>query len=77
MQTMGERLKLRRRALKWMQEGLAREAGVGLATIRRVEQGTSEPRMDTVRRLAATLRVRTGWLVSGEEPMTVEDREEG
>lgn len=76
MQTMGERLKLRRRALKWTQEGLACEAGVGLATIRRIEQGASEPRIDTARRLAATLEVRAGWLISGEEPMTDEGREE-
>lgn len=69
METMGERLKFCRRAFGWTQEDLAREAGVGIATIRRIEQRAFEPRMETARRLAATLVVRDGWLAFGEEPM--------
>lgn len=69
MQTMGERLKFCRAAFGWTQEDLAREAGVGIATIRRIEQRAIEPRLDTARRLAETFGVRDGWLISGEEPM--------
>ncbi len=69
MQTMGDRLKWCRRRYGWTQRDLARVTGVGLATIRRIEQHEFEPRLDTVRRLAATFHVRAGWLAFGEEPM--------
>ena len=72
---MGERLKVARKRVGWTQADLAREAGVGLATVRRIEQRAFEPRLETARRLAATLRVRDGWLAFGEEPMV--GREEG
>ena len=68
MLTMGERLKWCRKRLGWTQEDLAQEAMVGIATIRRIEQHVDEPRLDTVRRLAGTLRVRPSWLAFGEEP---------
>ncbi len=66
---MGERLKWSRRRYGWTQRDLARVTGVGLATIRRIEQHEFEPRLETVRRLADTLHVRAGWLAFGEEPM--------
>ena len=68
MPTLGERLKWCRKRFGWTQEDLAQEAMVGIATIRRIEQHVDEPRLDTVRRLAGTLRVRPGWLAFGEEP---------
>ena len=73
MQTMGDRLRLSRKGAGWTQADLAREAGVGIATIRRIEQHAFEPRIETARRLAAALRVRAGWLAFGEEPATKED----
>ena len=73
MLTMGERLKWCRKRLGWRQEDLAQEAMVGIATIRRIEQHLDEPRLDTVRRLAGTLRVRPGWLAFGEEPREPSD----
>ncbi len=55
MATMGERLKASRKRLGWMQVDLAAKTGVGLATIRRIEQEAMEPRMGTTRKLAAAL----------------------
>jgi transcriptional regulator with XRE-family HTH domain len=69
MQTMGERLKWCRKRFGWTQAELARESGVGIATIRRIEQYAYEPRMETARRLAAILHVREGWLAFGDEPL--------
>lgn len=66
---MANRLKHSRRQRGWTQRDLARESGVGLATVRRIEQETFEPRLDTVRRLAGSLRVRASWLAFGDGPM--------
>ena len=65
MTTMGERLKASRKQLDWMQVDLAAMTGVGLATIRRIEQEATEPRMGTTRKLAAALGVAEGWLAYG------------
>ena len=69
MESMGDRLKWCRQRFGWTQRDLARAAGVGLATVRRVEQAQFAPRLATVQRLAATLRVRDGWLAFGDGPM--------
>ncbi len=69
VESMGDRLKWCRRRVGWTQRDLAAAAGVGLATIRRIEQQTFAPRLETVRRLAETLHVRDGWLAFGEAPM--------
>jgi hypothetical protein len=50
---------------------------VGIATIRRVEQHVDEPRLDTVRRLAGTLRVRPAWLAFGDDSMDRSEQETG
>ena len=62
---MGERLKRGRGRKGWTQRELAAKTGVGLATIRRVEQAAMEPRMGTTRKLAAALGVAEGWLAYG------------
>jgi DNA-binding XRE family transcriptional regulator len=51
------------------QVDLARQTGVGLRTIRQIEQTDFEPRLATARKLAAALGVRVEWLVFGIEPM--------
>jgi transcriptional regulator with XRE-family HTH domain len=71
---MSDRLKSSRHRLGWTQEDLAQEAMVGIATIRRIEQHMDEPHLDTVRRLAGTLRIRPAWLAFGEEPCRCSDR---
>ena len=69
MRTMSERLKWCRQQFGWTQQDLAAVSGLGLATIRRVEQQQFAPRLATVERLAETLYVREGWLAFGELPM--------
>ncbi len=69
METMSERLKWCRQRYGWTQRDLAAVSGLGLATIRRVEQEQFAPRLATVQRLAETLHVREGWLAFGELPM--------
>ena len=67
---IGRRLKDGRKRRGWTQVELAEATGVGLATIRRIEQADFEPRLATARRLATSLGVRVEWLVFGIEPMT-------
>ena len=68
-ETLADRLRFARQERRLTQEELAQAAGVGVATVRRAEGGSFEPRLDTIRRLADTLEVRVGWLAAGEEPM--------
>ena len=69
----GDRLRQARAARGWTQDRLAAEAGVGIATVRRAENGYFEPRQDTARRLAAALGVRLAWLTVGDGPMEIEE----
>ena len=61
------------------QVDLAHQTGVGLRTIRQIEQTDFEPRLATARKLATALNVRVEWLVFGIGPMTdtAEHEEEG
>ena len=67
---IGQRLKDARARRSITQVDLARETGVGLRTIRQIEQTDFEPRLATVRNLANFLDVRVEWLVFGIDPMT-------
>ena len=68
MPTVGERLREARRRKVWTQEDLARESGVPVVTISRIENDRQEnqPRPSTIRRLAAVLGVEPAWLLLGE-----------
>jgi transcriptional regulator with XRE-family HTH domain len=68
----GQRLKDARARRPITQIDLARQTGVGLRTIRQIEQTDFEPRLATARKLATALGVRVEWLVFGIEPMTEE-----
>ena len=70
---IGRRLKDGRRRRGWTQVALAEATGVGLATIRRIEQTDFEPRLATARKLATALGVRVEWLVFGIGPMTEQE----
>ncbi len=76
MNTFGGRLRQARERVGLGQRDLAAVAGVGVATIARLESGRTDPRPVTVRRLAAALKVRVPWLAVGEEPMLQEVPEE-
>ncbi|MEU7567628.1 helix-turn-helix transcriptional regulator [Streptomyces fradiae] len=61
---LGDRLRSVRKRRGMTQQGLARESGVSVSLIRKLEQGErNDARLETVRRLAATLRVPTSRLV--------------
>ncbi|NKY13647.1 helix-turn-helix domain-containing protein [Streptomyces somaliensis] len=61
----GDRLRDVRKRRGMTQQGLARESGVSVSLIRKLEQGERyDARLETVRRLAATLRVPTSRLVA-------------
>ncbi|MBE1874802.1 helix-turn-helix domain-containing protein [Myceligenerans pegani] len=63
--TLGERLREVRKRRGLTQRELARESGISLSLIRKLEQGERrDARLETVRRLAATLRVPTMRLVT-------------
>ncbi|MDQ5827238.1 MAG: helix-turn-helix domain-containing protein [Chloroflexota bacterium] len=64
MVALKDTLKRERRRAALTQEELAREAGVGIMTIRRIESGDiTEPRVSTLRKLAAALGISTRELV--------------
>lgn len=66
---VGERLRVARLRRVWTQAELARESGVPIVTISRIENGHHQglPRQSTVRKLAATLGVDAAWLLLGED----------
>ena len=69
MPTIGERLREARRRKVWTQEDLARESGVPVVTISRIENDRQEhqPRPSTIRRLAGALGVEPAWLLLGDD----------
>ena len=67
--SIGGRLKQARQRRDVTQVALAAQSKVGLRVIRRIEQTDFEPRLATLRRLAATLGIRVEWLLFGSEPM--------
>ena len=77
MVAMSERLKQARRYRGLRQEDLARTATVGIATIRRIEQKTMEPRLSTIQRIADALGIRVEWLLFGLGSTSDEHDQEG
>jgi transcriptional regulator with XRE-family HTH domain len=63
-ETVGERVRRQRKRLGLEQRELAERAGVGPATIARIEGG-AEPREDTLDRLAKALEAPVAWLRDG------------
>ncbi len=58
MAPLKEKLRTERRRAALTQEGLAKKAGVGIATIARIEGGEIvEPRVSTLRKLAKALGI--------------------
>jgi transcriptional regulator with XRE-family HTH domain len=67
MVTVDQRLKWARDRRAWTQVDLARESGVPVVTISRIEnRRIARPRQSTVRKLAEALGVDPGWLLVGE-----------
>ena len=65
--TIGARLRYARLRKVWTQEDLARESGVPVVTISRIENGHSRnTRQTTVRKLAGPLGIDPAWLMFGD-----------
>ncbi len=65
-QSLGERMRMRRREKGWTQEQLARRAGTNQAVIQKIENGKSlRPRK--IDQIAEQLGVSPAWLMFGDE----------
>jgi transcriptional regulator with XRE-family HTH domain len=70
---IGERFKAARTRKRLTQRELTQQSGVGLKTIRKVEQTDHEPTVRTARRLAEVLGIRVEWLLFGVEPVIADE----
>ncbi len=66
MVRIGNEVKLWRMRRAMTQDELAKEAGVGINTIVRIERNQTEPRPPTIRKLARALNVDPSRLVNPE-----------
>lgn len=64
--TFGDRMAAARDAAGLSQNDLARRTGVRVASVRSWENDQSEPRANTLQRMAGILGVSLMWLLSGE-----------
>lgn len=65
---LSENIKKYRRRLKLTQEALARKAGVSYHTIAKLEaRGITDPRMETLKKVAAALNVSIDALVEASQ----------
>jgi len=62
--TTGERIKSMRERKVWGQAELAREAGIAVNTLYRIEAGLNRPRPSTIRKIAKALGMPPGELVN-------------
>jgi transcriptional regulator with XRE-family HTH domain len=69
--SFGSRLRFARQRWKLSQDELADKAGLGVATIRRSENGYFDPRLSTAQKLADALQVRVEWLLTGDADVMV------
>ena len=64
--SVGLRLKTARDRRGLTMTQLAESAGVGTSTINQIEKGLTQPRGDTVEKLARSLSVPRAWLAYGD-----------
>jgi transcriptional regulator with XRE-family HTH domain len=67
---VGERLVLLRRRHKWTQPDLAHQAGIGITTLNRIENGHASMTMEKVVALAQALNCSTDYLLGLTEDST-------
>lgn len=60
---LADRIRTLRESKGWTQEDLAHEAGIGTATVSRLERGIIEPRAVTLRALCDAFDVTADWLI--------------
>ena len=69
----GERLRSRRSAMKFTQEFVAEQAGIGLRFYQMLERGEKNASLDTLIRLSRTLTISTDYLLFGDLSYTLEN----
>lgn len=67
--TLGDRVRKARESADMMQQDLADVAGIGRATIARIEQGRTVPRRPTMVSIALATGVDQFWLETGKTPV--------
>ena len=75
LDTLGQRLRFAREKLNLTQEECARKAGIWVQTWRKYEAGKAEPGVIKLYFLAREYKVSINWLLTGEGPMFLEERE--
>lgn len=65
--SLGDRIRLARKALKLTQKALAKDAGISVVSLNRFEMGHRSPKTDVLSRLATSLKCNSQWLVAGEK----------
>ena len=69
----GERLRSRRSAMKFTQEFVAEQAGIGLRFYQMLERGEKNASLDTLIRLSRTLTISIDYLLFGDLSCTLEN----
>ena len=69
----GERLRSRRNAIKFTQEFVAEQAGIGLRFYQMLERGEKNASLDTLIRLSRTLSISIDYLLFGDLSCTLEN----
>jgi transcriptional regulator with XRE-family HTH domain len=64
---IGDNVKRYRLLNTLTQEDLAKEAGISVTTLVRIERNQAEPHVSTIRKLADALEVSPRYLLEGEE----------
>ena len=67
LKEMGERISLRRKALKMTQENLAEKMGVSIQMISNLELGKKAIRPDNLARLCSVLNISVDYILNGED----------
>lgn len=67
LKEMGERISLRRKALKMTQENLAEKMGVSIQMISNLELGKKAIRPDNLAKLCSVLNISADYILIGEE----------
>lgn len=75
MQTLGDRIKSRRKDMKYTQRSLAQVVGVSHVTISQWESGDSTPGGKNLFTLAEALRCTPTWILFGDKDQTPEQAE--
>jgi transcriptional regulator with XRE-family HTH domain len=74
MDDIGVRLRRTRRAQDVTLQQLAAQSGVAYQSINRIERGHTQPKIETVAKLATALNVDMKWLAFGDDEPAREDK---